>query len=202
MWSILVIILAMGGKFAISGAYAVIYLFSTEQVLWLTSVNFNYPELRFQRSLKTHAWEFVRFALDLADFSVHTSFLWRITGNPCRSSFLPAFVSNSKITQKRLRRNALTRQINETDTDIFLSCCCFRVNDSAPRNSQESFTTNAWRSRKFGVLTSLLCNFELIIFNPLTDSAKKKLLMTKRMCLLNHEFNKLERFSVTFVFDE
>ncbi|CAG5112629.1 Oidioi.mRNA.OKI2018_I69.chr2.g6822.t1.cds [Oikopleura dioica] len=32
MWSILVIIPAMGGKFAISGAYAVIYLFSTEQV--------------------------------------------------------------------------------------------------------------------------------------------------------------------------
>lgn len=32
MWSTLVIILAVGGKFAISGAYAVIYLFSTEQV--------------------------------------------------------------------------------------------------------------------------------------------------------------------------
>ena len=31
-WSTLVVILAVGGKFAISGAYAVIYLFSTEQV--------------------------------------------------------------------------------------------------------------------------------------------------------------------------
>lgn len=32
LWTTVIIILSMGGKFAISGAYAVIYLFSTEQV--------------------------------------------------------------------------------------------------------------------------------------------------------------------------